>query len=60
MPSLRLPPAALSAADYSGWLVVEAEQDPAQAPPLEYARLGHANLAALAAGAGFAIASANR
>jgi inosose dehydratase len=25
---------------YSGWLVVEAEQDPAKAPPLEYARMG--------------------
>lgn len=30
---------------YSGWLVVEAEQDPARADPLTYARLGHANLA---------------
>ena len=30
---------------YSGWLVVEAEQDPARAEPLAYARLGHANLA---------------
>jgi inosose dehydratase len=26
--------------DYSGWLVVEAEQDPRLAPPLEYAKLG--------------------
>jgi inosose dehydratase len=25
---------------YSGWLVVEAEQDPAKAPPLEYAKRG--------------------
>ncbi len=30
---------------YSGWLVVEAEQDPARADPLTYARLGRANLA---------------
>jgi inosose dehydratase len=33
---------------YSGWLVVEAEQDPAKAEPLTYARLGHANLARFA------------
>jgi len=30
--------AALKAADYRGWLVVEAEQDPARAHPLTYAR----------------------
>lgn len=29
---------------YSGWVVVEAEQDPAKASPLTYAKLGHANL----------------
>jgi inosose dehydratase len=29
---------------YAGWLVVEAEQDPAKAHPLTYARLGHDNL----------------
>lgn len=34
---------------YRGWLVVEAEQDPAVAPPLQYAQLGFKNLAALAA-----------
>jgi inosose dehydratase len=28
---------ALGAANYKGWLVVEAEQDPAKANPLEYA-----------------------
>ena len=27
---------------YAGWLVVEAEQDPAQAPPLEFARRARA------------------
>ena len=26
--------------DYKGWLVVEAEQDPAKANPLEYAKKG--------------------
>jgi inosose dehydratase len=31
--------------EYNGWLVVEAEQDPARAHPLTYARLGHDNLA---------------
>jgi sugar phosphate isomerase/epimerase len=29
---------------YSGWLVVEAEQDPEKAHPLTYATLGCANL----------------
>ena len=31
--------------DYEGWLVVEAEQDPARAHPLTYARMGHDYLA---------------
>jgi myo-inosose-2 dehydratase len=31
-------------ADYSGWVVLEAEQDPAVANPLVYARLGHGYL----------------
>jgi len=30
---------------YSGWVVIEAEQDPAKANPLVYASLGRANLA---------------
>ena len=34
---------------YRGWLVVEAEQDPAVAPPMKYATMGYRNLAALAA-----------
>jgi myo-inosose-2 dehydratase len=29
---------------YSGWAVVEAEQDPAKAHPLTYAKMGYANL----------------
>ena len=37
---------ALKAADYRGWLVAEAEQDPADAPPLVYARRGFVNLTA--------------
>ena len=44
-------------AGYAGWLVVEAEQDPAKAHPLTYARLGYANLRRAAAAAGFAFAS---
>jgi inosose dehydratase len=35
---------ALGAASYEGWLVVEAEQDPAKANPLEYALKGRAYL----------------
>ena len=31
----------LKKSKYNGWLVVEAEQDPAKANPLEYARIGH-------------------
>src|SRR6266849_2503610 len=42
----------LAASGYRGWLVVEAEQDPAKAPPLVYARLGCANLCAAVAQAG--------
>jgi len=37
---------------YSGWLVVEAEQDPHKAPPAEYAAIGCRNLKRLAAAAG--------
>ncbi len=44
---------AVAEAGYDGWLVVEAEQDPAKAHPLTYARMGFDNLAALARGAGF-------
>ena len=40
---------------YDGWFVVEAEQDPAKAPPLEYARIGHAALTKALAAAGYSI-----
>ena len=36
--------AALKAMDYSGWIVIEAEQDPAKADPRTYAALGLATL----------------
>jgi len=35
---------ALAAANYGGWLVQEAEQDPRVAPPLVYAKMGNAEL----------------
>jgi myo-inosose-2 dehydratase len=37
---------------YSGWVVVEAEQDPAKAHPLTYAKLGYRNLTAYLEDAG--------
>lgn len=49
--------APLARAGYSGWLVVEAEQDPAKAHPLTYARMGFTNLSRTAKAAGFAIAA---
>ncbi len=42
----------LKDAGYSGWLVVEAEQDPALAHPLTYARMGFTNLRGAVAAAG--------
>lgn len=45
----------LADAGYRGWLVVEAEQDPAKAHPLTYARLGHDHLARLARAAGLTV-----
>jgi inosose dehydratase len=41
---------------YRGWVVVEAEQDPARANPLAMARIGHAALTEAFTAAGFAIA----
>lgn len=41
--------------NYSGWLVVEAEQDPKKAHPLTYATMGHDNLARMAKAAGFTV-----
>ena len=42
---------------YSGWLVVEAEQDPRKAHPLTYASMGYRNLKGLAEEAGFRVES---
>jgi inosose dehydratase len=44
--------ATLKVGDYRGWLVVEAEQDPAKAHPLSYARKGFDYLSAAARAAG--------
>jgi inosose dehydratase len=40
---------------YSGWLVVEAEQDPGRATPLTYATMGFQNLSRMAREAGFTV-----
>jgi inosose dehydratase len=45
----------LAEADYSGWLVVEAEQDPGKAHPLTYATMGFKNLSRMAKEAGFTV-----
>jgi inosose dehydratase len=45
----------LASNNYAGWLVVEAEQDPAKAHPLTYATLGYRNLYRLATEAGLTI-----
>ncbi len=39
---------------YSGWVVVEAEQDPAKAHPLTYAKMGRAHLKRILVETGFA------
>ncbi len=45
----------LQKAGYEGWLVVEAEQDPAKAHPLTYATMGYRNLLGLARDAGMQV-----
>ena len=45
----------LAAASYGGWLIVEAEQDPAKAPPFPHACRGHAHLRGAAAQAGLTV-----
>jgi inosose dehydratase len=43
----------LADAGYEGWVVVEAEQDPVKAPPLEYSRMGLRHLTSAFAAAGY-------
>ncbi|HEX3349790.1 MAG TPA: myo-inosose-2 dehydratase [Acetobacteraceae bacterium] len=45
----------LAAHGYTGWLVVEAEQDPRKADPLTFATMGFRNLSATARAAGFTV-----
>ncbi|MDE2516096.1 MAG: myo-inosose-2 dehydratase [Rhodospirillales bacterium] len=42
---------------YAGWVVIEAEQDPAKAHPLTYATMGRANLARFLHEAGMTVAA---
>jgi inosose dehydratase len=49
--------ACLHQAGYSGWAVVEAEQDPAQAHPLTYARMAHDCIAGQLGDAGYTVAA---
>jgi inosose dehydratase len=41
---------------YDGWIVVEAEQDPAKAPPYEYSKIGYEEILKVCAKAGLQIA----
>jgi inosose dehydratase len=43
---------------YEGWFVVEAEQDPVKAPPLEMAKIGHKELLRVMAAAGYTVVAA--
>ena len=43
----------LRANGYEGWFIVEAEQDPVKAPPLDYAKIGYTTLTAALASAGY-------
>lgn len=40
---------------YDGWIVVEAEQDPAKAPPYAYSKMGYDHILEVCAGAGLEI-----
>lgn len=44
---------------YSGWMIVEAEQDPKKAHPLTYAKMGYANLRRFATEAGLLAGAAD-
>ena len=45
----------LRAMNYNGWIVVEAEQDPAKAPPFEYSKLGYEHIVKLCKASGLTI-----
>lgn len=48
---------ALKAMQYNGWIVVEAEQDPAKAHPFEYSKIGYDYIVQLCAMSGIGIKS---
>ncbi|NOD36793.1 MULTISPECIES: myo-inosose-2 dehydratase [unclassified Ruegeria] len=48
---------ALKAMDYNGWIVVEAEQDPAKAPPYEYSKMGYDHIVEVCGKAGLEISA---
>ncbi len=48
---------ALKAMGYSGWIVVEAEQDPAKAPPYDYSKMGYDHIVEQCNAAGIDVAS---
>ena len=52
---LSVDPARARRRRLSGWLVVEAEQDPSKAHPLTYATMGFKNLSRMAREAGFTV-----
>jgi inosose dehydratase len=45
----------LKSMDYKGWIVVEAEQDPASAPPYDYAKMGFDHIVKICAASGLVI-----
>lgn len=45
----------LKAMDYSGWIVVEAEQDPAKAPPFDYSKIGYDHILSCCKSAGLTV-----
>jgi len=47
---------ALAAMGYKGWIVVEAEQDPRQAPPYAYSKMGYQHIVEICARSGLVIA----
>ncbi|RYG90954.1 myo-inosose-2 dehydratase [Loktanella sp. IMCC34160] len=46
----------LKSIDYHGWIVVEAEQDPAKAPPYDYSKMGYEHILKVCGQAGLEIA----
>lgn len=48
---------ALYQMDYDGWIVVEAEQDPAKAPPYEYSKMGYDHIVEICGRSGLTLAA---